>query len=95
MTAACHDAGLATPLLEEIGTRFRVTLYAARVGPSVLDAADQAILDALARDQGHATAEIAAVKKTIGSDRRWAELSISGRQPVGEQAGDGSDLTGV
>jgi predicted HTH transcriptional regulator len=60
MTAACRDAGLATPRLEEIGTRFRVTLDTARVGPPALDAADQAILDALAPDQGRATAEIAA-----------------------------------
>src|SRR5256885_3973776 len=32
MTAACRDAGLAAPVFEEIGTRFRVTIHTERTG---------------------------------------------------------------
>jgi predicted HTH transcriptional regulator len=60
MTAACRDAGLASPILEEIGTRFRVTLHTERTGPLHIDKADQAILDALADGNGRSTREIAA-----------------------------------
>ena len=61
MTAACRDAGLPTPILEEIGTRFRVTLSTRPVGPPALDTIDQAIVGALGPDTGRSTAEIAAV----------------------------------
>ncbi len=70
MSAACRDAGLPAPRLEELGTRFRVTLYteahrasrASRVAPHAapLDAIDQAIVDALANSAGLSTREIAA-----------------------------------
>ena len=59
MTAACLDAGLAAPALEEIGMRFRVTFAVAPVAPPRTDALDQAILALLADAAGHATAEIA------------------------------------
>ncbi|MGH2619920.1 MAG: ATP-binding protein [Anaerolineales bacterium] len=59
MTAACRDAGLAAPVFEEIATRFRVTIFTERVGPTVLDKTDQAILDALAGSKGLLTSEIA------------------------------------
>ncbi len=58
MTTACVDAGLAPPVLEEIGTRFRVTLRFARSGTPVVDAVDQAILDALADKKGRSTHEL-------------------------------------
>ncbi|MEK7761526.1 MAG: helix-turn-helix domain-containing protein [Nitrospirota bacterium] len=65
MTAACRDAGLAAPILEEIGTRFRVTLHTERTGPLRTDKADQAILDALADGNGRSTREIAvAIERT-------------------------------
>jgi predicted HTH transcriptional regulator len=60
MTAACREAGLAAPLLEEIGTRFRVTLNTAPVVLPALDATDQAILDGLTSATGRSTADIAA-----------------------------------
>jgi predicted HTH transcriptional regulator len=60
MTAACQDAGLSAPLLEEIGTRFRVTLQTTPIGPPALDASDQAILEVLGHGGGRSTAEIAA-----------------------------------
>lgn len=59
MTAACRAAGLAEPGLEEIGTRFRVTLFSARIGPSAIDPIDQAILDILVEGKGLPTSEIA------------------------------------
>ena len=59
MTTACLDAGLAVPELEEIGLRFRVTLRRSQITVPKVDALDQAILDMLADDAGHATSEIA------------------------------------
>ena len=60
MSAACRDAGLPPPALEEIGTRFRVTLHTARGTAGTLDGIDQTILDALADGTGLSTNEIAA-----------------------------------
>jgi ATP-dependent DNA helicase RecG len=59
MAAACRDAGLAPPLLEEIGTRFRVTLRLGRVGPPTLDETEEAIVRVLRDSRGHLTSEIA------------------------------------
>jgi ATP-dependent DNA helicase RecG len=59
MTVACRDAGLEPPILEELGTRFRVTLHTARTGASAIDATDRAIMDALAESHGLSTQEIA------------------------------------
>lgn len=59
MTAACLEAGLAPPALEEIGTRFRVTIHTARTSVQSVDKTDQAILDALAEGKGLSTQEIA------------------------------------
>jgi ATP-dependent DNA helicase RecG len=61
MTAACRDAGLADPRLEEIATRFRVTILTRQVGHPSLDDTDQAIVDALSDGVGRSTSEIAAV----------------------------------
>lgn len=59
MTAACREAGLAPPGLEEVGIRFRVTISSMPAGPLILDPTDQAILAALAGDRGLSTREIA------------------------------------
>jgi predicted HTH transcriptional regulator len=60
MTAACQDAGLAPPRLEEIGTRFRVTFLTEHVSSPVVDDTDRAILDLLvAGGEGRLTHEIA------------------------------------
>jgi len=59
MTAACRDAGMAPPELEEIGTRFRVTLSTARGGTPTLDPTDQAIVDLLTASEGRSTQHIA------------------------------------
>jgi len=47
MIAACRDAGLAPPSLEEIGNRLRVTLWLEQVGATALDKTEQAILATL------------------------------------------------
>ena len=59
MSAACLDAGLQAPMLEEIGTRFRVTLHTARGQAPRLDGIDQVILDSLSGSVGRSTNEIA------------------------------------
>jgi ATP-dependent DNA helicase RecG len=59
MIAACRDAGLAPPILEEFGARFRVTLRLGQIGPPVLDETGQAILRVLGDGTGHLTSEIA------------------------------------
>ena len=61
MTAVCRDAGLPPPIFEEIATRFRVTIPTVPVGPTVVDATEQAILASLMEGQGLATREIAAI----------------------------------
>jgi ATP-dependent DNA helicase RecG len=61
MTAACREAGLPDPLLEEIGTRFRVTLFTSPASPPTTDAIDQMILAALADANGLSTQEIASL----------------------------------
>lgn len=58
MTTACLDAGLPPPGLEEIGGRFRVTLWTQRVRLPPLDARDREILAAIPID-GALTSSIA------------------------------------
>lgn len=70
MTAACRDAGLPAPMLEEIGTRFRVTLRTEPTGPLLIGKTEQAILNALADGNGRSTQEIAvAIKRTPRATR--------------------------
>ena len=59
MIAACRDAGLAPPALEEIGIRFRVTIRTERVGTVDLDPTDRAIVALVGAPEGLATREIA------------------------------------
>ncbi|MEQ8762553.1 MAG: helix-turn-helix domain-containing protein [Planctomycetota bacterium] len=59
MFAACADAGLAAPLLEEIGIRFRVTLHTEQIQSTVLDETDRAIMALVRAPEGLPTREIA------------------------------------
>lgn len=59
MTAECEDAGLPFPVLEEIGTHFRVVLSATQSGPIRIDQVDLSILNLLEDGRGRSTAEIA------------------------------------
>ncbi|MFW6236012.1 MAG: ATP-binding protein, partial [Desulfovibrionales bacterium] len=59
MITACREAGLPEPSFEEIGTRFRVTLFSEPTGPAILDTTDQAILNALSDKEGLLTSQVA------------------------------------
>ena len=61
MLAACRDAGLRAPVWEEIGNRMRVTMWTERVGETVTDDIDNAILDALEAADGLGTRAVADV----------------------------------
>ncbi|MHB1340551.1 MAG: ATP-binding protein [Coriobacteriia bacterium] len=59
MREACRDAGLKDPLLEEVGLRFRVTLFSGRTSPRVDDPLDDATIEALRSGGGLTTSEVA------------------------------------
>lgn len=80
MMGASREAGLAPPVFQEIGTRFRVTLPTGRIGAPALDETDRAIVDALAGGKGLLTSEIAkAIRLTPRATRtRLSRLVASG-----------------
>lgn len=60
MFDACAEAGLPEPLLEEAGTRFRVTLRSEQIAPPKTDAIEERIAQALlAAEEGLSTAQLA------------------------------------
>lgn len=59
MTAACEEAGLDIPKLEEIGTHFRVTISNRRIGRPQMDEKDQRILALFGDGRARSTAEVA------------------------------------
>lgn len=61
MIAACRDAGLALPVFEEIGLRFRVTMRTEQLAPAVLDKIDRDIVALVGGPEGLATHDIASV----------------------------------
>ncbi len=83
-TGACEDAGLAHPEFEEIGFRFRVTLYTKPAGTPKADPFEQAILDFLKDDTGHTTAEIAETMNRSTRANRTRLVSLIGRGMVKE-----------
>ena len=74
MTAACEEAGLPVPVLEEIGTHFRLTLSTTRSGPIRVDDVDQEILHLLEDGRGRSTAEIA---KTVSLSARATRTRLA------------------
>jgi ATP-dependent DNA helicase RecG len=84
MTAACRDAGLDVPRLEEIGTHFRVTLYSTRKHKLRMDEIEKAILDAMAGGKGLSTQEIAAKIKRSTRATRTRLLALVTRGLVAE-----------
>jgi predicted HTH transcriptional regulator len=74
MVSACRDAGLATPVFEEIGTRFRVTLFTSQVQEPMLDKLDAAIVSLVRAADGLATHEIA---KNIGLTSRATRTRLA------------------
>ncbi len=61
MMRACRDAGLPDPAFEEIGFRFRVTLFSIRASRPAFDDLDGRILDLLRDGEGWGTAQLAQV----------------------------------
>lgn len=59
MTTACQEAGLSDPLLEEIGSHFRVTLLRGQGKRPMIDEPSRSILDLLKKRGGLSTNEIA------------------------------------
>lgn len=84
MTAACRDAGLAPPVLEEIGMRFRVTLRVGRIGRPALDETDEAIVRLLRDGRGHLTSQIALAIRLSPRATRTRLLRLVGRGLVRE-----------
>jgi predicted HTH transcriptional regulator len=74
MTAACRDAGLLPPTLEEIGTRFRVSLWLERIGVLAVDDIEEGILGALRGGAGRVTSEIS---KVIGLTPRATRTRLA------------------
>ena len=84
MVAVCRDAGLAAPVLEEIGARFRVTIHTTGIGAPSVDKTDQAILDALTAGNGLSTQEIAAMVGLTARATRSRLLKLVARGLVRE-----------
>jgi ATP-dependent DNA helicase RecG len=81
MAAACRAAGLADPVLEELGSTFRVTLYGTRGSDVELDGIDRELVAALGGTDGLSTAALAKrVRKTPRTVRtrlaRLVELGL-------------------
>ena len=74
MVSACSENGLAPPRLEEIGTRFRLTLFIEATGRPALDDTDQAILAELADEKGRSTSDTA---KAIGLSTRATRTRLA------------------
>jgi predicted HTH transcriptional regulator len=84
MTSACREAGLATPVFEELATRFRVTISTARVERQRLDDTDQAIMNCLADGKGRSTSQIAAAIGLTPRSTRTRLARMVGRGLVHE-----------
>jgi predicted HTH transcriptional regulator len=59
MTAACSDAGLPAPVLEEVGSHFRVLISTVRQQQPRIEDRDRRIIEALRANDTLSTAEIA------------------------------------
>ena len=75
MTAACQEAGLRAPGLEEVGAHFRVVLSTIPIGPVLLDEKDQTILRLLGDGRGRSTAQIA---KAVALSARATRTRLAG-----------------
>lgn len=75
MIAACHESGLAEPTFEEIGFQFRVTFFTKRRAESIINRADQPILEALQQGNGLSTQQIAT---KVGRSPRATRMRLVG-----------------
>lgn len=86
MTAACEEAGLEAPILEEVGTHFRVTLLAGVRRPPRLDEVDRSILGVLRGTDGLTTSQIAEAIRRSPRATRTRLVSLIERGLVVELA---------
>jgi predicted HTH transcriptional regulator len=73
MTAACADAGLPPPVLEEVGTHFRVVISTVRQQKPHMDDREGRIIEALRTNETLSTAQIA---ELIGMSRRGTRTRL-------------------
>lgn len=80
MAEACRETGLAPPVFEEIGFRFRVTLSLLSIASPPDEDMDQTILEALSDGSGLRTSEVASVigLSTRATRTRLARLVARG-----------------
>ncbi len=90
MRAECENAGLAVPLLEEIGTQFRVTLLSLAVRTPELTGLDSRIVGWLAKVGGASTRQVA---NEFGISVRTARLRLAALSARGAVAEIGSSAT--
>jgi ATP-dependent DNA helicase RecG len=86
MTQACLQAGLPEPVLEEIGSGFRVTFSLQERKQPALDPLDQAVLDYVRQTEGASTQAIAAaIHRTTRAtrDRIGRLVALGMLLPVG------------
>ncbi len=90
MRTECEGAGLATPILEEIGTHFRVTLSSRPAAAPVLSELDSNIIRWLAKVGGASTGQVA---NQFGISVRSARLRLAALSARGAVAEIGSSAT--
>jgi predicted HTH transcriptional regulator len=73
MMGACADAGLPPPVLEEVGTHFRVVISTVRQQPPRIDDRDGRIIEALRANETLSTAQIA---QLIGMSTRGTRTRL-------------------
>jgi ATP-dependent DNA helicase RecG len=76
MLESCEEAGLPKPLLEEIGTHFRVTIFTEQKLMPKLTDADNAVLTLLKKQDGLSTQKIAQQTKVSPRTTRLRLLSL-------------------
>ncbi len=80
MIEACIGAGLAEPEFTEVGLRFRVVIRTEAIGPATVDAAEQGIVDYIAKGEGRSTAAIA---KHVGLSTRATQHRLAALEQRG------------
>ena len=64
--SSCKEAGLLQPKFEEIGMRFRVTLYRTQIQPALLDTVETHIINAL-KTNGNLSTKDLAIKMNLST----------------------------
>jgi len=91
MGAECERAGLAVPILEEIGTQFRVTLFTVPSHAPALNEADSAMLAWLAEVGGASTRQVAEQFEMSIRNARLRLAALSARGVIAEIGSSATD----